>query len=160
MNSEAKIIITFLFKRSGKAKLSFSELYLTLSMNLNWFTPDDAKEFVNLAIKEKLLIKKEDLVYPGFEHEKITIPIGFAPTKNVFEKKKVETEGEKSEDILSKIVKQIIEKTKLSNDEILKKIREIEKEKNITSEVAALLVGKEFDVSLEEAYADVENKIF
>ena len=160
MNSEAKIIIAFLFNRSGKSKLSFSELYLTLSMNLNWFTPDDAKEFVQIAIKEKLLLKKDDLVIPGFDHNKITVPVGFTPTKHVFEKKEVEKDDEEPVDILSKIVTQINEKTKLSKDEILKKIREIEKEKNITTEVAALMVGKDFDVSLEGLYEDVENKIF
>ena len=55
MPSESEIIIAFLFKRSGKAKLSFSDLYLTLSMDLNWFTPDDAKSFLNLTLKQNLL---------------------------------------------------------------------------------------------------------
>ena len=55
MNSEWEIIIAFLFKRSGREELSFSDLYLTLSIDLNWFTPEDAKAFVNMAIKQKLL---------------------------------------------------------------------------------------------------------
>ena len=47
MPSELEIVITFVYNRSGKSELSFSDLYLTLSMELNWFTPDDAKEFIN-----------------------------------------------------------------------------------------------------------------
>ena len=48
MDSEKEIIISFLFKRSGKESLKFSDLYLALSMELNWFTPDDAKSFISL----------------------------------------------------------------------------------------------------------------
>jgi len=71
MTSDAEIIITFLYKRSGKDELSFSDLYLNLSMELNWFTPDDAKAFVNTAIKQELLIKKGDLIKPNFDYNKI-----------------------------------------------------------------------------------------
>jgi len=79
MGSDANIIIAFLYKRSGKEELSFSELYLILSMELNWFTPDDAKTFVNMAIKQKLLIKKGELIKPNFDFRKIVVPVGFVP---------------------------------------------------------------------------------
>ena len=46
-DSEMRIIIAFLFKRSGKEEMSPSELYLPLSMDLQWFTPNQAKEFVD-----------------------------------------------------------------------------------------------------------------
>ena len=55
MDSEWKIIIAFLFKRSGKEKLSLSEFYLSLSMDLKWFSPQQAKAFVNHAVEQKLL---------------------------------------------------------------------------------------------------------
>ena len=160
MNSEAKTIIAFLFKRSGKTKLSFSEMYLTLSMDLDWFIPNDAKEFVTQSIKEKFLVKKDNLISPGFDIDKITIPVGFTPTKNVFEKKVEKKATEYSEDIFEQIVEKITKKTKISDNEIIKKIKELEKEKNITQEVAAILIGKEYNVSLEEFYEGVENKIF
>ena len=80
MPSESEIIISFIFKRSGKAELDFSEIYLTLSMDLKWFTPDDAKKFVNNALKQKLLLKKYEGLRPGFEINKINVPFGFSPT--------------------------------------------------------------------------------
>ena len=90
MSSDADIIIAFLFKRSGKEELSFSDLYLNLSMELNWFTPDDAKNFVNTSIKQKLLLKKGDLIKPNFDFNKIVVPVGFKPSKSVFVEKEFE----------------------------------------------------------------------
>ena len=159
MPSETEIIIAFLFKRSGKSKLSFSDLYLALSMDLNWFTPEDAKDFVNLALKHNLLTKKGELIKPNFDYDKIVVPMGFYPAKMVFEEKEVERH-EEERDAVKAIVERIIEKTGLDAQSIAKKIKDIEKEKNINSEVAALLVGKEYDVILDDYFEEIENKIF
>ena len=160
MVSEKEIIITFLFKRSGKPKLSFSEMYLTLSMDLNWFTPEDAKSFVNLALKLKLLIKKGELIKPNFDYDKIVVPVGFYPTKRIFEEKEVEKHEEEIEEVLNKIVKRIVEKTDLNEQTAIEKIKNVGKEKNINLEVAALLVGKEYDLSLEDFFEEVEKNIY
>jgi len=57
MDIEEKIIIAFLFKRSGKNKLKESEIYLPLSLELDWFSANEARQFVNLAVELKLLTK-------------------------------------------------------------------------------------------------------
>ncbi len=62
MNDECKIIIAFVFNRAGKKEMSFSEFYLTLSMDLNWFTPDDAKTFTKNAIENSLLKEEKELI--------------------------------------------------------------------------------------------------
>ena len=147
MPSEAEIIIAFIYKRSGKVEFDFSEIYLTLSMDLKWFTPDDAKKFVNNALKQKLLIKKGEALRPGFEINKITVPLGFHPTSKIFDKEEKKTP---KESILNEIIEKIAEKAKIKKEDIYEKIKKIEQEKNITSDVAALLVGKEFDIDLEK----------
>jgi hypothetical protein len=152
MASEEEIIITFLFKRSGKPKLSFSDLYLTLSMNLNWFAPEGAKEFVTFALKQKLLTKKGEAITPNFDYEKIVVPVGFTPSKRVFEEKETKKRDEKVETVLNKIVKQLVEKTDLDESQVIEKINATSKEKNITTEVAALLIGKEYNVSLVDFF--------
>ena len=160
MPSESEIIIAFLFKRSGKAKLSFSDLYLTLSMDLNWFTPDDAKSFLNLMLKQNLLKKKGEIVQPTFNYDNITVPIGFAPSKQVFKEKVVAKPTVEKDTLLDKIIKQLVEKTKLDHLQLTEKIKKRAEEKNITIEVAALLVGKEYAVSLEDFFEEVEETIF
>ena len=163
MPSESEIIIAFIFKRSGKNELAFSEFYLSLSMDLNWFTPKQAKEFINIALKHKLLIKKDDLIKPNFEYNKTPVPVGFYPSKKEVVEKKEKKPVEKpveEEDVLKEIVRIVIEKTSLKDQEVLYKIHKIEKEKNITPEVAALLVGKEHTVYLDDFFKKIEKKIF
>jgi hypothetical protein len=160
MDGEAKIIISFLFKRSGKQQLSYSELYLTLSMDLNWFTLEDAKIFVDLAIKNNFLTKKGETIKPNFDVEKIRVPVGFYPSKQAFEEKEIKTVKTKQEEtVLIRIVKQISEKTKISKDKILSRVEEISKNKNITPEVAAVLIGKECSLSFEDLTEEIEEKI-
>lgn len=159
MASEKEIILSFLFKRSGKESLKYSDIYLALSMDLNWFTPADAKAFVNMAIDEKLLTKKGDLIKPSFEVNKIDVPIGFSPSKLVFEEKK-EKIVKKEEDVLNRIIKQIVKETALSEQQVTEKINLTAKEKNIIDEVAALLLCKEHDIKFEEFIEGIEEKIF
>ena len=157
MTSDAEIIIAFLYNRSGKEELRYSNLYLNLSMDLNWFTPEDAKAFVNMSIKQKLLIKKGELIKPNFDINQIVVPVGFIPSKNKFEKKEVKVI--KDENFFEKIVRQILEKTKLEEKKVIEKINDIAKEKNLTKEVAALLLGKDHDILFEEFYGQIEGRI-
>jgi hypothetical protein len=157
MTSDAEIIIAFLYKRSGKEELGFSELYLILSMELNWFTPVDAKAFVNRSIKQKLLIEKGELVKPNFDINKIVVPVGFIPSRNIFEKKEVDVIEE--EGFFKKIIRQIADKTKLDEKQIIGKIEDIAKERNITKEVAALLLGKDYNILFEGFYTQIEVRI-
>lgn len=159
MPSEYEIILAFLFKRSGKDKISFSELYLSLSMDLKWFSPEKAKKFLNNAIKDNLLIKENDQISPSFDINKIKIPIGFSPSKKIFiEKKNKETTKEIN--ILKQIVKRICEKTNLKESQVFDKINNISKEKNISDEIAALLVGKGYEIELNNFLKEIENNIF
>jgi len=158
MVSESEIILAFLFKRSGKEKMGFSELYLNLSIDLNWFSPEDAKKFLNDVIKKKLLIKEDNLLLPSFDLNKIKIPIGFSPSKRAFIEKKNQ-EGTEDKNIVSQIIKRINEKTKLEKKQIIDNINEISKEKNIIEEIAALLVGKEYEIEINDLFKEIENKI-
>jgi len=153
MDSEVKIIIAFLFKRSGKIELRASELYLHLSMELQWFSPNESKAFVNRALTQKLLTKKGERVSPNFVYENIVIPIGFRPSKQAIEKKK-EIIKEK-QDVMKIIIGRILEKTDLDEQGVIEKINTVGQQRHITKEVAAALVGKEFDIYLEDCFEEI-----
>lgn len=159
MDSEVKIIISFLFNRSGKKQMSFSEIYLSLSMDLNWFTPDDAKNFLNYSLKNKFLIKKGNLIEPNIDLNKIIIPIGFSPSKKI-QFKEDNKYRIRHEDLLNEIISRIVEKTSLPYKEMEEKIKIFSREKKLTEEVAALLFAKEYEIDLEELFEEIENKIF
>ena len=159
MVSEAEIIIAFLFKRSGKEELGVSEFYLPLSMDLKWFSPKDAKTLLKHALEQNLLMKKGDLLKPNFDYKKIDVPIGFHPTKQIFNEK-VTIAKEEEEDVGGKIIDRVTEKTGLNKQEIIKRIKDVEREKNIHFEVAALILGREYDVYVEDCYEDAEDTVF
>ena len=158
MATEAEITITFIFRRSGKQELKLSELYLPLSMELGWFSPHEAKDFVKMAIKQKLLREEKDLVKPNFNIEQITVPLGFRPSKQVLETNVTDAVKE-GRNLFAILVESICKKTDLDEEIIIEKIKLMEQEKNITPEIAALLVGKEHNVVLEEFYQEIKKQI-
>jgi len=158
MDYEVKIIISFLFKRSGKEELTFSELYLPLSMDLKWFSPKESKAFVNSALLKKILIKKGELIIPNFDYKKIIIPFDFHPSKQEFNEE-IETKKEKP-DVIKQIIKQIIEKTDQNEHSVLEEIKEIKTERGISLEVAAILVSVGYDIDVSIFFDRIEEKIF
>ena len=159
MNSEIKIIISFLFKRSGKKELTVSDLYLILSMDLKWFSPKEAKDFVNSALLKNFLIKNGDHIKPNFDCKKIAIPVGFHPSKQIFEEE-TDMANEERQDVVKSIIDQIIEKTEQNEQIVFEEIREVSNEKNISLEVAALLVSREYDIFVSIFLDQVEERIF
>ena len=158
MNFEAKIIISFLFKRSGKNQLTEAEIYLPLSIELGWFSTKESHEFVNNALKQKLLIKKEDLLIPSFDIGKISIPIGFYPSKKIFAEEKNEVKQNKT-NVIDTIIYRIIEKKNQDRKKVIEEITQIASEKNVLPEVAALLIGKECHIDIKDSFELIENKI-
>jgi hypothetical protein len=153
MDSEAKIILAFLFNRSGKTKLKESELYLPLSMELGWLSTKESQEFVKYALKQELLVKKEGQVYPNFSVEKITIPIGFTPSKRLFSET---ISQQKTEHVLDLIAMEIGKKTNRKQVEILDEILQEGQEKKLLPEVAALSVARKYNLDVVEWYDLVE----
>jgi len=152
-DSEAKIIIAFLFNRSGKTQLKESELYLPLSMELGWLSTKESQEFVKYALKQEMLVKKEGFVHPNFPVEKITIPVGFTPSQRLFSEK---ISQKKTENILDEIVLAIGKKTNRDQTEILDEIKQEGQEKKLITEVAALYVARKFDLDVTEWIDSVE----
>lgn len=159
MNSEAKIIIAFLFKRSGKKEMAQSEFYLTLSMDLKWFTPKKAKDFTIWSLKNNIILKKKNVLKPNFNINDIIIPRGFSPSKDVYFER-IEETIEHDSTIIEQIVKRIAEYTGQNSKDILEKIKEIEKELNIHFEVAALFIGIEYDIFIDDFFEEVKHKIY
>lgn len=159
MNSEYKIIIAFVFNRAGKKELVFSEFYLTLSMDLKWFTPEDAKTFIKNALQNGLLKEEDEQIKPNFNIDEIKIPLGFYPSEKVLQQKEAKKEKNQDENILDIIVEKIVEKSNLDKKTILKQLKELEKEKNITIEIAALLVGKDYNLVFDEILEKIEEQL-
>jgi hypothetical protein len=122
-------------------------------MELGWLSAKESQEFINYAIKQELLIKKDELVQPNFSLEKITIPLGFTPSKKLFSEKNDEVKGG---NIIDGIIIQISTFTNHSQREILEEIKQEEKEKNLLLEVAALSIARKYNVDMTDWYDSIE----
>jgi hypothetical protein len=156
MDSEAKIILAFLFNRSGKTGLTEAELYLPLSMELGWFSTKEAQQFVKYAIKKDLVVKKEGVLSPNFPLDTIKIPVGFTPSKKMFSES---SDDRKEKNIIEEIAAQIFEQTHQDTIAVAEEIKKEEREKNLLAEVAALYVARKHGVEVSGWYPFVE-KLF
>jgi hypothetical protein len=153
------MIIAFLFKKFGKDALSFSEIYLTLSMDLKWFPPNDAKTFIAEAIKQKLLIKKGELLYPNFHYRNIVIPIEFHPDKNLSLNLK-DNHSKPSKNIVEIIADQLLQKNPDDYEKIMEKIRCKAEDMQITLDVAALVIAKDYGLPVDDLIKELEDTFF
>ncbi len=154
MSNEDKIILSFVFNRSGKTSLKKSEIFLTLSIELGWFSAKDAKNFVEKSIDKELLVKKGELFSLNFDNNNIEIPVGFKPkTTNALEKEF----SQKEQNLLDKILIVISKNTSKTKDEILAEVENISNQKNILQEVAAIYLLKKYDINMSEFLNEIEN---
>ena len=155
MNSEEEIVISFVFKRSGRNAIPVSQFYLTLSMDLKWYSPAESKEFVENAIKNQLIVKNDDMLSPNFEFKKTNIPLGFRPSIYCLKKNSNEIH-----DVYENIIVHIMERTSKPRNQIIDEIKIIAEEKNINLEVAAFLLSKEYDVRIDKILNEIERDFF
>ena len=159
MELEAKQIISFIFKRSGKLSLTKSEIYLSLSIDLNWFSPDKANRFIDYAIKKNLLLQNNEYLKPSFDVYNVDIPFGFKPSEKYLNFNKDPIKDKININILDKI----IEKNEFNEEDkirIKNGILDIANKKNIISNVSALLFFKKKKIDVNEYIELVENQIF
>ncbi len=150
---ELKKAIIYLFQRKGKDVLSEKELILSASMDLGWFTPNEAKQLVDICIELKLLSKDESGLKPNFDYKTQVIPIDFSPSKNILQL-------EAQEPLLFSILRHINTKTKLPRSAIMSEINKKQDALDVEIEVAAILIAKKYDVDISGFLREAESEIF
>jgi hypothetical protein len=154
MVTDDETALSFVFKRSGKKVMKISDVILSLSVSLGWFSIDDARAFVNKAISKGLLrIKDKDFVEPTFDYTNVSIPIDFKPSAEIVETAKPD------ENLLNKIIEEISKTTKKDRQAILDEIESLSSSKCIYHEVAALFLGKKLGVNIDKFFEDVEKEL-
>jgi len=151
MSEEIQHIIAFIFKRSGKQQLSYSEFYLTISMELNWCAPHIAKEFTDQLITKGYLQKTDENLTPTFSLKTISIPTGFIPSKNVFDASTItQYIAPNQVNLYDQIVERITQHKTQTKDEIYQGIDQYKTTLLITQEIAGFLYAKKLDVPIDD----------
>jgi hypothetical protein len=137
------------FKRKGKEALKDTEFIMALSMDLKWFTPEQARSVLAEAHRSGLLKSDGELTRPAFDVSKIEIPSGFKPETVDIEKKTV----------FERVIERIITSTGIEKRKVVSMINKKQEElsKQVVIEVSAILVAIEngvlVDDLIDEEYA-------
>ena len=159
MLSDKKIALAFVFQRKGERKIKISDVVLYLSVSLGWFDLNNARLFVDNAIKEGLLQKIDNIfVEPTFDYESIEIPVGFKPGMDTTVTA-VEKEETKEEKLLEKICNELSAQTGEEKQKILEESMMLSSSLGVYPEIAVLIPGKKRGVDVSRFINDVEREI-
>ena len=157
MSSELEVIIAFVFRRSGRPALRESEIYLPLSMELNWFSLEDAQGIVDVAISAHLLEKREGFLEPVFDIDEVEIPVGFSPSGS-FDALSGKSVGD-SEDLKDRLLVYLAKAAGKNVSQLVEEIDEVCSEKNLVFLVGAVVLAKRYNVGVSEFFEEIETEL-
>ncbi len=153
--SDLDYIVSMPFLRKGKETLKDNEFVLALSIDLNWFTPEAAKNMLAQAEKEGLVKREGGSVIPSFDVTSVKIPEGFRPRQDFFEKKS----------LFDRTIERITQATGMEKRKVISLINKKHEElcKLVEIEVSAILVALEQGITaddlIEEEYTALLNPL-
>jgi hypothetical protein len=113
---------------------------VALSLDRDWFTPDQAKRLVDVAAGRGLLSREDDALVAAFDPASVTIPDGFVPDESVLR------EQSTFERVLSALTDAGVEK-----QAAVAAINERQRELGVTIEAAAVLYARGRGVAVADA---------
>ena len=126
------------FRQRGVDQLRESEFVVALSLDRDWFSPDQAQQLVDAAVTEGLLERGDETVTVAFDPAGVTVPEGFVPDESVVQQRSV------FERILETLVDAGVEK-----QDAVAGINQLQAELDVAVEAAALLYARRQGVDVE-----------
>ncbi|MHB9288224.1 DUF2240 family protein [Halobacteriales archaeon Cl-PHB] len=131
------------FGQRGVESMPESEFVVALSLDRDWFSPDQAKRLVDVALGEGLLERDGDDLSTGFDAAAVAVPEDFVPGEDVLRERST------FERVLDDLLDAGIEKQAAVAD-----INRLQAELGVTVEAAAVVYARRQDV----AVADVADR--
>ena len=126
------------FRQRGVDQLRESEFVVALSLDRDWFSPDQAQRLVDAAVTEGLLEREGEAVAVTFDPASVTVPDGFVPDESVIQQRSV------FERVLGAVVDAGVEK-----QDAVAGINRLQAELDVTVEAAALLYARQQGVDVD-----------
>ena len=126
------------FRQRGVDQLRESEFVVALSLDRDWFSPDQAQRLVDAAVTDGLLERDDEAVTVTFDTGGVTVPDGFVPDESVIQQRSV------FERVLGALLDAGVEK-----QDAVAGINQLQAELDIAVEAAALLYARRQGVAAE-----------
>jgi len=75
------------FRQRGVERIPESELIVALSLDRDWFSPDQAKRLIDVAAGEGLVERRDDDIRITFDAAEVIVPEEFAPDETVLQQR-------------------------------------------------------------------------
>ncbi len=162
-------VVAHVFRKKGKVT-SISEFVFALSLDLKWFSPDQAELVLTNAERRGLVRITGEVVEPLFDIHSVEIPIDFRPSQSIIDRQEqsvdatagnggalLEETGEASEErtVIDRVVEQL--SGVKSKQDVIRLINDTQERLGIVeTDAVALLVARTcgIDVSgmIDEVY--------
>jgi hypothetical protein len=132
------------FRQRGVERIGENEYVVALSLDRDWFSPDQAKRLIDVATGQGLLSRDDGDLIVEFDPHDVTIPEDFVPDESVLQ------EQSTFERVLDRVVSDGVEK-----QEAVASINRLQSELAVTVEAAAVVYARRrgLDVDAEAAAA-------
>ncbi|WP_277553513.1 DUF2240 family protein [Halobaculum limi] len=137
------------FRHAGSDRMGEGEFVVALSLDRDWFSPDQAKRLVDIATARGLLAEEDGDLVAQFDPSDVHVPPDFRPDESVLR------EQSTFERAVDAIVAAGVEKR-----EVVAAANRRQREAGVTLETAAVLVARERGIDVEEIAADVRADLF
>ena len=75
------------FRANGRDRLAESAFVVDLSLDRDWFSPDQAKRLIDVAASEGLVSREDGELVVAFDVDDVTIPEGFRPDESIIQER-------------------------------------------------------------------------
>lgn len=134
-----RVAVAAPFQGAGARTMEESRFVVSLSLDRDWFSPDQAKRLIDVAVSEGLLSRTDGGIEATFPVESVEIPADFSPDEDLL------TERSPFERVLETIVDGGVDKRTA-----VARINELQRELGITVEVAAVVFARREGIDVSE----------
>jgi len=119
-----------------------NEFVVALSLDRDWFSPDQAKRLIDVATGQGLLERDDGDVVTRFDADDVTVPAEFVPDESVLRERST------FEQVLDEVVADGVEKQEAVAD-----INRLQDELGVTVEAAAVVYARRRGLDVDGAAA-------
>lgn len=146
MSLEATVAVPF--RQEGRDRLGEGKFVVALSMDRDWFSPDQAKRVVDVALSRGLLKRVDGDLVPQFDPDDARVPEEFTPDESVLR------EQSAFEQVLDGLLTAGVEK-----QEAVAAINGLQRDLGITIEAAAVVFARRKGVDVSEMAPKARQKV-
>ncbi|MFB6095962.1 MAG: DUF2240 family protein [Haloferacaceae archaeon] len=140
MSLEAAVAVPF--RQKGTERMGEGEFVVAVSLDRDWFSPDQAKRLIDVAAGRGLLERADSDLVATFDPDEVEVPEGFEPDESILR------EQSTFEKVLARLTDAGVAK-----QEAVAAINERQRELGVTLEAAAVVYARGRDIEVGDLAA-------